>query len=557
MQSTHLRISRTEAIATHGMVNSKHPLAARAGLDILKAGGNAVDAAITTALAQGVVEPMMSGVGGGGFMVFHEAATGQTHVLDYFMRAPRAARPDMFEITRAGAVNVLGYGGVKDNANSTGYRSIGVPGLIAGAQAALERFGTVSLARALEPAIDLAENGFEPNWHHVMHSAQHMDLIQSHPATAAVFLRPGGLLYRAPNMGPGDKLIQRDLARTLRRVADQGAREFYEGETARMITTDFAGHGNLIDSSDLASYQPEWRAVRSTSYRDFDLRFAPGTGGGTLAETFNILEGFRFDGLSTNDAETVHRFIESARIAYADRYSWLSDERAPGVPITQLESKRYANERRSGIDLDRAADSVAAWADAAAPAPEGDGGCTTHLSVVDAQRNMVALTQTINAVWGSGVTAPGTGVLFNNTMVLFDPVPGRKNSIAPGKYPLSSMTPTIVLRHGAPYMTAGAPGGRQIMGAVMRTIHNVLEFGMNPADACANIGFDASAPTTIVDAALGEDVIAVLRARGHRLDVREHMVYPRMFASPLAIVVAGAQLLGGADPHHVGEAMGF
>ena len=557
MNTTELRITRTEAIANNGMVNSKHPLAAQAGLDVLKAGGNSVDAAITTALAQGVVEPMMSGVGGGGFMVFHEAATSLTHVLDYFMRAPFRATPDMYEITQPEAVNVLGYGGVKDNANATGYRSIGVPGLIAGAQMALQRFGTISLSQALAPAIALAEDGFEPNWHHVMHCAQNMDVLQSHPSTARVFLKDGHQIHRVPNMGVGDRVIQADLARTLKRVASHGACEFYEGETAQMIVKDFAAHGNLIDAADLASYKPEWRTARSASYRDFSLHFAPSTGGSTLAETFNILEGYKFDGLSANDADTLHLFIEAARIAYADRFTWLADERQPGVPFAHLESKAYAALRREDIHMDRAAEIIKPWNNPVSKPPERDATCTTHLSVVDKNHNMVALTQTINAVWGSGVMADGTGVLFNNTMVLFDPVPGRRNSIAPGKAPLSSMTPTIVVRNGHPFMTAGAPGGRQIMGAVMRTIHNVLEFGMNPADACANIGFDASAPKTIIDAALGDDVIQALRSRGHALDVRSQNIYPRMFASPLAIMVDGTQLRAGADPYHVGEAHGW
>ena len=557
MNTTEQRITRTEAISHTGMVNSKHPLAAQAGLDVLKAGGNAVDAAITTALAQGVVEPMMSGIGGGGFMVFHEAKTGLTHVLDYFMRAPHGATPDMYEIVQAGAVNVLGYGGVKDDANATGYRSIGVPGLLAGAQMALDRFGTIPLARALEPAIDLAENGFDPGWHHMLHSAQHMDLLARHPATAKVFLREGGLVHRAAGMTPGDKVIQRDLARTLKRVAAQGEREFYEGETARMIATDFSAHGNLINEADLRSYAPAWRTARSTDYRNYKLLFAPSTGGSTLAETFNILEGFRFDGLSANDADTLHLFIEAARIAYADRYAWLADERDPGVPFGMLESKAYATARRAGIKNDTAAGAVPAWNGEPIASANDDGTCTTHLSVIDRERNMVALTQTINAVWGSGVTVEGTGVLFNNTMVLFDPVPGRKNSIAAGKYPLSSMTPALVLKNGLPFMSAGAPGGRQIMGTVMRTIHNVIEFGLNAADACAYIGFDSSAPKTIIDADLGDDVIANLRARGHALDARAKSIYPRLFASPTVIVVDGDQLRGGADPYHLGVALGF
>jgi gamma-glutamyltranspeptidase/glutathione hydrolase len=548
-----------EAVSSNGMVAAKHPLASEAGLNVLKNGGNAIDAAITTALTMGVVEPFMNGVGGGGFMVYYSAKTGKVYVLDYFMHAPRRATPDMYEIVEAGNVNVLGFGGVKNDENAVGPRSVGVPGLIAGAETALARFGTISLSQALEPAIHYAKNGFEANWHHMLQTGQAMDLLMRYPETAKIFLREGKYLHRAPSAGTTDRVMQSDLGDTLARVANEGAKGFYEGEVAQKIVQYLSANGNPMGLDDLANYQPTWLEPRSVSYKDYTLHYAPSTGGGTLAETFNLLEGFDWAGLTANDPTALHWFIESARIAYADRWAHLGDERTITVPHHLLESKDYAHKRRAEIQPDKATKSVSAWAGSMTGAPEDAGGCTTHLSVIDKDRNMVAITQTINAVYGSGVVVPSTGILCNNTMVLFDPMPGRKNSISGGKFPLSSMTPTIVLKNNKPFMTVGAPGGRQIMGAVMRVIHNVVEFGMGIQAACSNISIDASADKTVIDSSLGQATLDALAARGHALDVRPTNIFPRIFASPTGILInpRTGQLHGGADAMHPGQVMGY
>lgn len=562
MFTTEWQISKTEAVADQGMVAAKHPLAVEAGLQVLREGGNAVDAAITTALAMGVVEPYMNGIGGGGFMLYHDAETGQSHLLDYFMTAPQAATPDMYEITQAGATDVLGFRGVKDDANYVGQRSVGVPGMVAGAAAALERFGTISLARALAPAIRLAADGFDVTWYTILMYGRSLELIARFPATAAVYLKEGRFPYSAGGLGPAERLVQKDLAATLQHIAAEGPNGFYRGPVAEAIVAELQTHGNPISLTDLAGYQPRWSEPRVISYRDnYQLLYAPNSGGGTVAEAFNILEGFDFSGLSPTDPAALHRYIEAARTAYADRWQHLADEAFVNVPWQVLESKGYAAHRRAAINPAQAAPTIAAWDGSAyLPGnPEGDGGCTTHLSVVDKDRNLVSITQTINMAWGSGVVVPGTGVLLNDSMVLFDPRPGRANSIAGGKRPLSSMAPMLVLKQGKPFLTVGAPGGRMIMGTVMQVIHNVLDWGMGIQEACAQNTLDCSGDHITVDAALGEAGLQGLTARGHKLDVRRKDFLPRLFASPTGILVnpATGKLHGGADPYHPGVAAGY
>ncbi len=562
MHTTQWKISREEAVAEHGMVAAKHPLAVEAGLQVLKEGGNAVDAAITAALAMSVLDPAMNTIGGGGFMLFHQASTGENYAVDYFMTAPQAATPDMYEIVEAGKTDVLGFRGVKNDENATGYRSIGVPGLVAGAAAALKNFGTISLQQASQPAIRFAAEGFPVSWHHMLITGQSMELIARQPATAAIFLKNGKHLFSAGGQGPADRLVQKDLAATLQRNATEGPDGFYRGEVAHSIIQDLQAHGNVMSEGDLANYAARIIKPRVATYRNrYQLVYAPSTGGGTLIETFNILEGFDFSGMDPRAAEALHLFIEAARIAYADRWQHLADETYVEVPWPVLESKAYAAQRRQPIDCNKAAAKVEPWEGGpfGRGKPEAGGGCTTHLSVIDKEHNMVAITQTINLGWGSGVVVPGTGILFNDTMVLFDPRPGRANSIQGGKRPLSSMTPMLVLKDGKPFLSAGAPGGRQIMGTVMKVLHNVIDFGMGIQEACATLSLDASAEKVVVDAELGEPVLQALSQMGHALDVREKAFVPRLFASPTGILVdpETGWLRGGADPYHPGVASGY
>ena len=562
MLFTKWEISKREAVAENGMVAAKHPLAAEAGLQVLKEGGNAVDAAITTALVTGVLEPHLNGIGGGGFMVFHEASSGDNHFLDFSAVAPQAAMPDMYEIVDKDATDVVGFRGVKDNANVHGHRSVAVPGMVAGAAEALKHFGTITLEQALQPAIRFAEEGFDVTWYTMLGVGGSMELIARFPATAAIFLKEGKFLFLPAGMVPADRIVQKDLAVTLRRIAKEGPDGFSRGEGARAIVQELGAHGNPVTEDDLVNYETRLVKPRVVTYRNgYQWVFGPGTGGSTLAETFNILEGFNFQNLDPRSAQALNLFIEAAKVAYADRWQHLADEVYVDVPWQVLESKEYAAERRQAIDPGQAAKSVKPWGGGpfGRGAKPGAGGCTTHLSVVDRDRNMVAITQTINEVWGSGGVVPGTGVLFNDAMVLFDPNPGRANSIQGGKRPLSSMTPILVLKNGKPFLTVGAPGGRMIMGTVMKVLHNVIDFGMGIQEACATISVDCSRAEVLTDADLGASVHKSLSEMGHVLDIRENSFRPRLFASPTGILVDGAtgKLHGGADPYHPGVAVGY
>ena len=561
MIKTEWKITCVEPVARQGMVAAKHPLAAEAGVQVLEAGGNAVDAAVTMALAMNVLDPAMNGIGGGGFMLYYDAARGQKHVLDYFMSAPAGARPDMYEIVEQGKTDTLGYRGVRNDENTFGSRAIGVPGMVAGMAEALSKFGTMALDRALEAAIRLAEEGYDATWYSMLTAGRGMELLARCPEAAKTFLKDGKFLWRTDNAGPTDKIVQRDLASVLRQIIAGGTDAFYRGETASKIAADIQAQGGLLSRADLQSYGTRSPEAHSIRYRDrYEIIYAPNTGGGTLAEFFNILEGFDFSGLEPRSAAALQPFIEACRVAYADRWQYLADETVVDVPMQVLESKAYAQARRQQIPGGRAAEQVNAW-DRGPITPdtvERPGGHTTHLSVVDRHGNMVAITQTINMVWGSGVVARGTGVMLNDAMVLFDPVPGRANSIAPGKRPLSSMAPILVLRDGKPFLTVGAPGGRLIMGTVMRVIHNVIDFGMGIQDACANLFLDVVSEKLIVDAALGAETLADLQAMGYQLNIRSRDYLPHIFASPTGILVdADGQKHGGVDPYHVGIAAGY
>ncbi len=555
------KITYVEPIAPQGMVAAKHPLAAEAGVKVMEAGGNAIDAAVTAAFAMNVLDPAMNGIGGGGFMLYHDAARKQNHVLDYFMTAPSGARPDMYEIVEQDKTDTLGYRGVRNDENTFGPRAIGVPGMAAGLSEALANYGTISLEQALQPAIHFAEEGYAATWFSMLTAGRSMEILARYPETADIFLKDGKFIWRTGGNGPTDRIVQKDLAWTMRQIAANGPGGFYRGEPAKRIVEKLIAQGGVLRTEDLAGYGTRAPAPRTIRYRDrYEIIYAPATGGGTLAEAFNILEGYDFSGMDPRSPSALQPFIEACRVAYADRWQYLADETYADVPWQVLESKSYAQARRRQIPFGRAVETVNPWDRSVAnpEAVERVGGHTTHISVVDRRGNMVAITQTINMVWGSGWTAGETGVLMNDAMVLFDPQPGRANSIAPSKRPLSSMTPILVLRDGKPFLTVGAPGGRLIMGTVMRVVHNVLDYGMGIQDACANLFLDVMGEKVLVDSALGSETLAGLQAMGYRLDIQSRNYLPHIFASPTGILVdEHGQKHGGVDPYHIGIAAGY
>lgn len=543
------------------MAAAKHPWAVQAALEVLDQGGNAVDAAVTAAFAIGVVEPWMSGLGGAGFMTI-QLADGRRQVIDYFGRAPQAAKPDMFELTEGFRADGVGFQGVKDEANAYGPLSAAVPGMVAGMAAALERFGTIGIDRAVAPAISFAEQGLPINWYNGMLLASQLNVIQRDPETSRIFLRHG--TPPAPLFGQAPPAIpQPELAQTLRRIAAKGSDGFYHGETAEKIAAHMRAVGGLITTDDLAKYQPTFVDPLVVPYRDVELLLLPYQAGGiTLSETFNIVEGFELRSTGHNTVTSLHLLAEASRRSHADRFAYVGDPDFVDIDWSGLSSKEYAARRSAEIDPSMAT-SVKPGSGIArgATAPTGtqtDGGCTTHLSVVDGDGNMVSLTQTLTLIFGSAVTVPGTGVLLNDNMNLFDPMPGRNNSIAPWKRPASSMAHVIAVKDGMPVLGVGAPGGRRIMDTCLQMALNVIEFGMDIQSACGAPLIDCAGPELMIDDRVLAETRLALSGMGHNVVDVEVSFSPRGFASPTGVAVDPETGLryGGADPFGIGIAAG-
>jgi gamma-glutamyltranspeptidase / glutathione hydrolase len=566
------QVAKTEAVAEHGMVTAKHPLAVEAGLDVLRRGGNAVDAAVTTAFAMGVVEPGGSGIGGGGLMVVHLAGPRTTLIVDFAMACPLAATPDAYELEAAVGPSRFGWRKVRGDANMVGYRAAAVPGLVRGLALALERFGTIPLSEALGPAIRFADEGFEVPWHLALGIATAMPILMQHPASAEIFL-PGGVPPR-PIDGhrAGDVLVQKDLARTLRTIAEQGADAYYRGPIARTIGREMRRLGGLIGEEDLACYRAA--VVEDgvgVEYRGHTVVGVPGACGCiTALQALNILEGFDLAARPADALETVHLHAETYRRAFADRYRYVGDPTQSRVPWSGLLSKAYAARRRAEIGPTRASETVGPgdpWAFEPAGTPAGVGGVahgggdtsTTHVNAVDRDRNVVALTQTLVNGFGSGAVVPGTGILLNNAMLWVDPEPGRPNSIGPGKRGLNNMTPLLMLRDGRPLLALGASGGARIINAMTQVLSNVVDHGMGIQRAIQLPRIDCSTPRVIVDSRFPDAVRSGLVQLGHRVHVVEETFATVNFSIPLAILVdpRDGRLHGGVDPFRMATAAGY
>lgn len=557
---TTLRIARDLAVSRHAMVAAKHPWAVQAALDILDRGGNAVDAAVTAAFAIGVLEPWMSGIGGGGFMTV-QMAGGERQVIDYFSRAPRAATPDMYEMTGGSQADAVGFSGVKDDANAYGPLSVAVPGMVAGMALALERFGTKEWGETLAPAIDFAERGFPIDWYRGMVIGSEQAVIRRDAETARIFLRDG--IAPAPHFGGQlPTLAQPDLARTLRQIAANGPDGFYRGEIAERIAAHLHALGGILTTDDLAAYEPTVVDPLVLPYRDVELVLLPFQAGGiTIGEAFNILDGTDLHATGFNTAATLHQIAEASRRGFADRFAYVGDPDYNDMDWGMLASKEYAARRRAQIDPRRASrpsPGAGILRGGAASSTAGDSGCTTHLSVVDKDGNMVCVTQTLTLIFGSAVTVPGTGILLNDNMNLFDPIPGRVNSIAPWKRPASSMAHVIAVRNGMPVLAVGAPGGRRIMDTCLQMTLNAIDFGMDIQSACAAPLIDCAGPELLVDDRIPAATRATLREMGHNVVDVAVSFSPRGFASPTGVAVdpATSLRLGGADPFGAGIAAG-
>ncbi|HLJ65508.1 MAG TPA: gamma-glutamyltransferase [Stellaceae bacterium] len=485
-------ITKPARISQHGIVVAQHAGAATIGAEMLAAGGNAVDAAVATALALAVLEPWMSGLGGAGFLLYGEGGSDRVALVDFSAVAAQRLNPGRFRLTGAVSPELFGWPEVEEDRNLIGYESICVPGAVDGLGLAVERFGRKSLAEVIAPALALAEAGLPIDWHTSLHIALFSAELARFDASSALYL-PGGH-PPAPSRGdPPRRLPLPALTRTLQRLATAGRRDFYEGELAAALVRDLGAGGSPIDGGDLAHYHASVIEPLSLDYRGVTFHAASALSGGpTFLEAMAALDR-RLPGgtMGYPDADAYLAYAETLTAAFAKRTAELGHVMPPGSN-------------------------------------------TSHVSVVDRDGNMVSLTNTLLGYFGSKVVAPGTGILMNNGMMWFDPSPGAKNSIAAGARPLANMCPLLVTRGGVPWAALGACGGRAIIPAMVQLASFMVDFNMSLESAFATPRLDASGPNLLCEARLAPDIIAALSAR-FPLEMVENTLYPPRFAAPSAV----------------------
>jgi gamma-glutamyltranspeptidase/glutathione hydrolase len=544
-----LGASRAPIRAKQGMVASAEKLASQIGIDTLKKGGNAVDAAVAVGFALAVTHPSAGNLGGGGFMMIR-FANGETACIDYRETAPAAAGRDVY---------LDSAGEIMPKASTQGYRASGVPGTPAGLCLAQKKYGRLSLKDVIQPSIDLAEQGFLVS-HHLSDSLRGAaPLLEFFPESRRVYLNNGKYFES------GERLTQKDLAWSLKAIRDEGADGFYRGEVASRIAAAYEPHGRWMTREDLLKYEPKFRVPLRGSYRGYDVITMPppSSGGTVLLEMLNALEGFNVSSSGAGSSRTIHLMAEVMRHAFRDRAELMGDTDFVKVPTSQLILKSYASEFRKRFNPERASDSQAL---PARMLPANEASETTHFSVVDKDGNAVANTYTLNGGYGSGVTIEGTGILMNNEMDDFTSKPGvpnaygliqgDANTIARGKRPLSAMTPTFLLREGKLFLVIGSPGGPTIINTVLQIIVNVVDFALTIQEAIDAPRFHHQwLPDELRMEIHGfpEDVTKALEARGHRLaflgfmgDAEGIMLEPK----------TGVRL-GASDPRGDGLTIGY
>ncbi len=504
-------------LSEHGMVASQEAQATKVGVDILKRGGNAVDAAVAVGFALAVSLPRAGNLGGGGFMLVHLKDRNETIAIDYREMAPAAATETMF----------LNAEGEPDRAASTrSGKAVGVPGTVRGLAEAHKLYGSgkFTLADLIAPAERLAREGIPVESGLADSLPRASGLLGQWPSSRTIFFQGGSVLPR------GATLVQNDLAATLHAIAEKGPDAFYTGPIAEKIAAAVQGAGGIMKAEDLAAYRPVIRTPVRGTYRGYEIVSMPppSSGGVHLIEILNLLEGYDLARMGAGSADAIHLLAEAMKPAYADRAAWLGDPSRTKVPVAGLISKPYAASLREKIDLTRARS--AEEVKAGNPLPfESDQ--TTHFSVVDAQGNAVANTYTLNFSYGIGLVAEGTGVLLNNEMDDFSAKPGAKNAyglvggeanaVAPGARPLSSMTPTFVFRDGKLFLVTGSPGGSRIISTVLQVIVNLIDFRMNLAEAVAapRIHHQWQPDVLLAEDGLSPDTLRLLEQRGHKLKI--------------------------------------
>jgi gamma-glutamyltranspeptidase/glutathione hydrolase len=534
--------------ARKGMVVAQEPLAADVGIAVLKSGGNAVDAAVAVGFSLAVTFPYAGNLGGGGFMLIR-LADGRTTFIDFREKAPGKATHNMY----------LDANGNPTKDSVLGWRAAGVPGSVRGFELALKKYGTKPWAEMLQPAIHLASSGFPISYPQMRSFKASADGLSQFPESKRIFLK-GGTLYDW-----GESFPQPELARTLERIARYGAKDFYEGETAHILAHEMEKNGGLITSDDLREYQAVERKPLEGDYKGYHIITSPppSSGGVGILQMLGMLDGTGYEKSKAGSATAYHYLAEVMRRFYADRNEYLGDPDFVKEPIAAMLDPVYIRARRDSIDPINATPSDQIRP--GLPAGSAEGSDTTHYSIADEQGNVVAVTYTLNNGYGSKVTVPGLGFLLNDEMDdfaakpgtpnLFGLVQGEANSVAPGRRPLSSMVPTIVLKDGKPFLILGAPGGSMIITAVLQVMLNVMDFGMNVQDAIDSprIHHQWKPDTLGFERGVSPDTLALLKKAGYSIEESKPIVIARVEA----ILLSEGWLQGGHDERGTGKAVGY
>ena len=533
-------ILRTDRDATgvNGVVSTGKYEATKIGVEIIKKGGNAIDAAVAVGFALGVCEPQSSGIGGGGFMVIRFAKTGETKFIDFREIAPKNATPDMWKLDKDGKVI--------NNEKAVGGKAVGVPGEVKGMMYALEKYGTMSRKDVIQPSVELAENGYEVSAVLSRDIKNKYDMIEMFPETSKIYLNEG-FPYEV-----GETIKNPDLANTLRKIIKNGEKAVYEGEIAKAIVKSAQDAGGPLTMEDMQNYDIRVNDPLVGHYRGYEIVTSapPSSGGAHVVQILNILENYDMKNVKPGSAEYYHLFSEAIKMAFADRAKFCGDTEFIDVPIDGIISKDYAKELVKQLDSKKSKKYIAGnpWA--------WDGSKdTTHYSIVDKEGNIVAVTKTVNNVFASGVVAEGTGIILNNEMNDFDTGHGKANSVEAGKKPLSSMSPTIVLKDGKPVMSLGAPGATRIITGVAQVISLVLDYGMDIQEAINFPRIHDDYDKLVCETRIDPAVIAKLKAMGHNVvEEAEYFEYPCVQGVTMG---EDGKLRGGADPRRDGKALGF
>ncbi|MGZ9817262.1 gamma-glutamyltransferase [Peribacillus simplex] len=539
--------------ATKGIVSVSHPLAAEAGIKILKQGGNAVDAAAAIQLSLNVVEPMMSGIGGGGFIMIYNKKENKIKMIDSREMAPQNVTPELFLDEKGKPVPF-------SKRHTTG-KAVAVPGTLKGMEAALEKYGTMKLSQVMDPAIKQAEKGVKVNWITAQYIDENVKKLENNQAAAKVFVPNGKPLDE------GDTLVQPDLAKTLKLIKKQGSNVFYKGEIGEALTKEVQKREGTMTTEDLENYVVKEREPIKSEYRGFEVVGAasPSSGSLTVQQILELMEGFDVQKMGANSPEYLHYLTEAMHLAFADRAAYMADEDFYDVPTKGLLDEDYIKERRKLINPNRSTADVKAGDPWKYEGKEPTSmekvkeeqtpiGQTTHFSVMDKWGNMVAYTTTIEQVFGSGIMVPDYGFMLNNEMTDFDATPGGVNQVEPGKRPRSSMSPTFVLKDGNPFMAIGSPGGATIIASVSETIMNVLDHQMLIQDAIlAPRIYSAGYPTVRWEPGIEQNTRLELMAKGHVYEEK-----PQHIGNVQAVIFdyEKGKMYGGADNTREGTVQG-